>query len=89
MRAEGEARLLRESFTFPLEQAVSRLGALELRLHDAQGLPCWEDGFTILPRMVSTNMLRIAFVMGWMDQQQHVLLRQTLLETSDEDEVRR
>jgi hypothetical protein len=39
---------LRQSFTLLLEQAVSRLGSLELRLHDAERLPRREDGLTIL-----------------------------------------
>lgn len=46
---------LGESFTFSLEQAVTRLGTLEFSLHNTQGLPCGEDGLAILspPLIVS------------------------------------
>ena len=46
---------LGESFTLSLEQVVTRLGALELRFHDTQRLPCREDGLAILipPPIVS------------------------------------
>lgn len=54
MGREGNNEL-GESFTFSLEQAVTRLGALEFGLHNTQGLPCGEDGLAILspPLIVS------------------------------------
>ena len=40
--------LLGEGFTLPLQQAVTGLGSLELRLHDTQRLSRREDGLAIL-----------------------------------------
>jgi len=40
--------LLCECLALPLQKAVARFCPLELRLHEAQRLPGWEDGLAIL-----------------------------------------
>lgn len=47
MRSLSE-HLLGQGLGFPLQQTVSRLSSLELRLHDTQRLPGGEDGLSIL-----------------------------------------
>lgn len=45
---EGELDLLGESFTLSLQQIMTSLSSLELRLHQPQRLTGWEDSFSIL-----------------------------------------
>ena len=44
----GGVVLLSESFTLSLQQIVTSLGSLELRLHQSQGLTGREDSLSIL-----------------------------------------
>jgi hypothetical protein len=56
----NRANVLCESFTLSLQQIMSGLSSLELRLHQSQGLPSREDCFSIL-RGVSTSLINISF----------------------------
>ena len=56
----NETNVLCESFTLSLQQIMSGLSSLELRLHQSQGLPSREDRFSIL-RGVSTSLINTSF----------------------------
>lgn len=49
--------VLRESFTFPLEQTVASLSSLEFRLHQPQRLPRGENGLPILRNLVNRHCM--------------------------------
>lgn len=66
----SKRHLLCESFTLSLQQTVTSLGSLELRLHDTQLLPSREDWLAILHLLLVTAILLTKFG-------RHLQLRQT------------
>lgn len=61
----GGGGSLGEGFTLPLEQAVTLLSSLELRLHYTQRLPGREDRLPILSLRMSTSIFIPPVLAEW------------------------